>query len=79
MHDQPTLTPPEEDGQADSAILGLLIYDSQRPMSKDEIERAIGEDATDSLNRLYGGGLIHRLDGFMWATRAAVMADEIRV
>jgi hypothetical protein len=37
----------------------------------------MGRDVTDSLNRLYGGGLIHRLDGFVWASRAAVMADEI--
>ncbi|MGD0454466.1 MAG: hypothetical protein ABSB69_12780 [Solirubrobacteraceae bacterium] len=78
MHDQPTLTPAEEDGQIDSAILGLLIYGSaQRPWSKDEITREIGSDPTDSLNRLYGGGLIHRLESFVWATRAAVMAEEI--
>ena len=32
----------------------------------------------DSLNRLYSGGLIHRLDKqFFWASRAALMSDEI--
>jgi hypothetical protein len=78
MHDQPTLTPAEQDGQIDSAILGLLIYENaQRPWSKDEITREIGSDTTDSLNRLYGAGLIHRLQGFVWATRAAIMAQEI--
>jgi hypothetical protein len=78
MHDQPTLTPAEEDGQIDGAILALLIHGSaHRPWSKDEITRAIGSDPTDSLNRLYGGGLIHRLESFVWATRAAVIAKEI--
>jgi hypothetical protein len=71
MQDQRTLTPAEEDGQTDSAILGLLIdSDVQRPWSRDEIDREIGGDTTDSLNRLYGAGLIHRLQGFVWVTRA---------
>jgi len=78
MQQQRTLSPAEEDGQIDSAILGLLLgNDEQRPWSVEEIEREIGSNTTDSLARLYGGGLIHRLDGFVWATRAAVMADEI--
>ena len=78
MHDQTTLSPAERQGQLDSAILGLLMLEtSHRPWSVDEIAREIGKDPTDSLNRLYGGGLIHRLDGFVWATRAAAMADEI--
>jgi hypothetical protein len=34
-------------------------------------------DPTDSLARLYGGGLIHRLEGFVWASHAAVYAEEI--
>jgi len=80
MPDQnPTLTPIEQDGQIDAAILCLLIdVDATRPWSFDEIAREMGVNPTDSLNRLYGGGLIHRLGGFAWATRAAVIADEIR-
>jgi hypothetical protein len=78
MHDQRILTPAEEDGQIDSAILGLLIDpDVQRPWSREEIDREIGSDTTDSLNRLFGAGLIHRLDGFVWVTRAAIAAEEI--
>jgi hypothetical protein len=78
MHDQTTLSPAKREGQLDSAILGLLMMEtSHRPWSFDEIAREIGENPTDSLNRLYGGGLIHRLDGFVWGTRAAVMAGEI--
>ena len=78
MHDEPTPTVIERDAQEDSAILALLMLEtSHRPWAVEEIARDMGRDVTDSLNRLYGGGLIHRLDGFVWATRAAVMADEI--
>ncbi len=78
MQENPTPTPAERQRTLDGAILGLLIDpDSHRPWSVDEIAREVGEDVTDSLNRLYGAGLIHRLDGFVWATRAAVVADEV--
>jgi len=78
MHDEPTPTVIERDAQEDSVILALLMLEtSHRPWAVEEIAREMGRDVTDSLNRLYGGGLIHRLDGFAWASRAAVMADEI--
>lgn len=78
MHDEPTPTVIERDAQEDSAILALLMLEtSHRPWAVEEIAREMSRDVTDSLNRLYGGGLIHRLDGFVWATRAAAMADEI--
>jgi hypothetical protein len=71
MHDQPN---------PDRAILGMLVAsDAQRPWSEDEIEREVGSGAKDCLNLLYGAGLIHRLDGFVWASRAALLADEIGV
>lgn len=71
MHDQPN---------PDRAMLGVLLdRDAQRPWSEDEIEREIGSGATDCLNTLYAAGLIHRLGGFVWATRAALVADEIGV
>ncbi len=64
----------------DSGILSLLMRpDNRRLWSKDEIDREIGQDTIDSLNRLYGAGLLHRLDGFVWATRAALIADAIRL
>ena len=69
MHDQPN---------PDRAILGMLVdRDAQRPWSEDEIEREVGSGAKDCLNVLYAAGLIHRLGGFVWATRAALVADEI--
>jgi hypothetical protein len=80
MHHQRTLSPADEDARVDSGILGLLMRpDNRRLWSKDEIDREIQQDTIDSLNRLYGAGLIHRLDGFVWATRAAIVADEIRL
>lgn len=71
-------TPALEEGVIDGAVIGLMIHtQDQRVWSRDEIEREIGEDVTDSLNRLYGAGLIHRLQDFAWATRAALMTVEI--
>ena len=76
--DEPT--PGERMDQLDSAILGMLILEpSHRPWSVDEIAREMGKNPTDSLRRLCGSGLIHRLDGFVWASRTAVRADEISV
>jgi hypothetical protein len=67
MQQQPTLSPAEQDAITDSAILGLLLDpDDRRLWSKDEIDREIGDHVAvaDSLSRLYGAGLIHRLDRF---------------
>jgi hypothetical protein len=78
MREQRTLSPAEADARTDTAIHALLIdSDSQRPWSVEEITRELGEDPTDSLNRLYGAGLIHRLDGFVWPSRAAIVAEEL--
>ena len=70
-------TPGERENMLDGAILGTMI-DSHEPRlwSTDEIAREVGENPTDSLNRLYGGGLLHRLEGFVWPTRAALMSNE---
>jgi hypothetical protein len=75
MRDERTPTPTEEDARIDSAVLGLLLDpEEQRPWSDHELAREIGDDVatTDSLARLSGAGLIHRHDGFAWATRAAL-------
>jgi predicted transcriptional regulator len=78
MPDQPKRTVIEEDAAEDVAILGLLMLEtSHRPWAVDELAREMGRDVTDSLNRLCGGGLIQRLDRFVWASRAAVMAEEL--
>jgi predicted transcriptional regulator len=76
MHDQPNLSP----DQIDAAILGLLLEpDAQRPWSVEEVASEIGEriEVIDSLARLAGVGLVHRLDRFAWATRAALRGDGL--
>jgi predicted transcriptional regulator len=78
MHEQPNPSRIDRDAQQQGAILTMLLSESSLgPWSADEIAREMGRDVTDSLRRLYGAGLIHRLDGFVWASRAAVLADEI--
>jgi len=80
MHDQDTRTPIEREALQDSAILSLLINEgSHRPWSVEEIGREVRNDPTDSLGRLQGGGLIHRLERFVWAARPAVMLDALDV
>jgi hypothetical protein len=77
-----TLTPAQQDQNADGNILlWLTLNDVQRPWSVDEIIREYGDraDATDALARLYGAGLIHRMGEYVWATRAAIHADEISI
>ena len=80
--DHPTPTPAQQDINADGNILLWLTQDdAQRPWSVDEIIREYGDhaDATDALARLHGVGLIHRQGEFVWATRAALYADEISI
>jgi hypothetical protein len=78
MQDQDTRTAVERENQLDGAVLQMLLSDnSHRPWAVDEVAREVHQDVADSLLRLYGGGLIHRLEGFVWASRAAVMADEV--
>jgi hypothetical protein len=78
MHDQPIPTPAEQDDEIDSSILGLLT-DCPVPWSAEEVAREIGDavGATDGLGRLARAGLVHRLDGFVFATRAAVRGQRL--
>lgn len=74
--------PSPDSEQVDSAVLGLLLApDSERPWSDEEIAREIGDkvETTDSLARLAGAGLVHRLKGFSWASRAALHGDALRL
>jgi hypothetical protein len=71
----------EVDGESvQQAVLStLLIPDQQRPWAVAEIQRAIGDEnaAADALSELHAEGLIHRCGEFVFASRAAVRADEI--
>jgi hypothetical protein len=77
MSEQRRSSVAEWERHIDGVILGLLLGNNQRPWAVEEIEREIGDDTRDSLNRLYGAGLIHRLEGFVWATRATIVADDL--
>ncbi|MHB1859805.1 MAG: hypothetical protein ACYCUM_06810 [Solirubrobacteraceae bacterium] len=75
MQNNPTVV--EDEDVTDCAVVGMLVGCDRRLWSRDELERELKIDLADSLNRLYGAGLIHRLEGFVWATRAAIKSDEI--
>ena len=78
MQANPTRSIIEQQNEQDDVLLNVLIAtNNHRPFSEDEIARALERDPDDSLRRLYAGGLIHRLNGYVWASTAAVMADEI--
>jgi hypothetical protein len=80
MHDQRKPTPAQDDARVDGAILGLLLAaDAHGLWSVDELTRQIGDRVAtvDSLARLYGAGLIHRIGDFVFATRAAIEGDAL--
>ena len=69
----------DDDAMTDGEIMTMLLVSGGRPWSHDEIVREFGSEpaVTDSLNRLYGGGLIHRLDRFVFPTHAAVCSHQL--
>jgi hypothetical protein len=81
MQHQPIpMSEAEKQDHTDGVILSLLLDDdSQRPWTVQEVSRELGdpEDAADGLRRLMGAGLVHRLHDFVFATRAALRADQI--
>jgi hypothetical protein len=81
MHENPSLSLADEDRKIDTGILGLLLGpDRQRPWALTEVECEIGDPVAtaDSVRRLHAAGLAHRLGGFIWASRAAIMAAATR-
>jgi hypothetical protein len=71
-------TPAERENTTDGTILLVLLHQpAAGPWAVDEIERELGRNPTDGLDRLHGAGLVHRHAGFVWASQAAVRADEL--
>jgi len=81
MHDERTLSAVDaEEAQMDAAVLALLLDDdAQRPWADAEVCLAVGDNVagTDALDRLHAAGLIHRVSGFVWATRPALRSAQI--
>lgn len=75
MQAQNTSSAVEQDEQIDTAIMGMLL-DSPRPLAVTEIQRGVASPlhVEDGIARLVAVGLVHRLDGFVFATRAALYA-----
>lgn len=65
----------------DQAVLDLLLHaDAAGPWAEAELVREIGDDVAvaDALARLHGAGLVHHLrENFVFATRAALRADQL--
>jgi len=80
MQHETNRSPADEDDQADTAVLGLLLSPDEHGLwSVEEVERAMGERiaTVDALARLHGAGLIHRFGEFVFATRAASAMDRM--
>ncbi|HEX5309801.1 MAG TPA: hypothetical protein VFW38_12060 [Solirubrobacteraceae bacterium] len=69
------------DRDRDRNVLNLMLVDSPWPWSLDEIARELRDpiEAYDAVTRLADAGLLHRLDSFVFPTRAARRADELSV
>ena len=76
MHDQ--RTPAEQDDVADRSIMDVLL-DDPGPWAIEELQREFLAPiaVVDSINRLAGVGMVHRLDGFVFATRTAKQAAAL--
>lgn len=81
MNQSPELSPAQREDHIDMLVLEMLLdRDAQRPWSVDEIAREldIPEEASDSVGRLARAGLVHRQDGFVFASRAAIRAHTLQ-
>jgi hypothetical protein len=79
MHDQRIAkSVGEAERCVDRNLLALMLDDDRGLWSFDELAREFGADVEDSVTRLYGAGLIHKVDGgFVFATRAAARAHDL--
>jgi hypothetical protein len=74
---------PEQDRQAEGAILGLLLnFETGSLWSVEELVRQLSAsrlDVVDGLASLQAAGLIHRVEDFVFATRAASSFDRLEL
>jgi hypothetical protein len=75
---------PDDDGPGkrldgnERAVL-LLLFEDRSPWTLDELGRELRgrDDAADATSALARAGLVHRLDEFVFPTRAARRSDEL--
>ncbi len=92
MHSQPNpaAAAGTAEDSFDEALLGLLVHEHPGLWSVAELCRSLtssaqaaasGEvetcDTADAIERLHAAGLIHRIGGFVFATRAAHCAQRL--
>lgn len=79
MLTQPIADPAHADGTYDSLVLDLLVIEHDGLWSVAELKRMLGDVTAvdDSLARLHGLGLVHRLDGLVCATRSAAHVHSL--
>lgn len=68
------------DDEIERVVLALLLESEARgPWSERELGQEIGSElrATDAVFRLHATGLVHRCNGFTWATRAAERFSQL--
>lgn len=69
--------------QAEGAILGLLLnFEAGSIWAVDELVRQLSAprvEVIDGLTSLEAAGLVHRLEGFVFATRAASSFDRLEI
>jgi hypothetical protein len=84
----PEATPASEDDQAQQAVLALLLDVHPAQLSVDELLRELTDRPDDFAPRdrvnnavrdLAAAGLVHRHGAFVFATRAAVRFEELRI
>ena len=77
MHSQPIGDPSIED--RDSVILDLLLIEHDGIWSIDELKRLVGDavGVEDALARLTALGLVHQLEEYVFASRAAAHVHKL--
>jgi hypothetical protein len=79
MQDQTNETVEEQDCRTEQTILTLVLSGGQRIWSVEELVSEIGRpiDTVDALAALQAASLVHRCNDFVFATRAALLFDEL--
>jgi hypothetical protein len=81
-HEPEDFDPAAESDRIEATVLEVLVGSEGSLWSVAELGLEVGDElqAIDALEALHRAGLIHRTsDGFVFATRAAIRASELRI